>query len=101
MSAAEMSIIIKDLKNLIELMEYQPDDPMYQDEYASGHFKGFTDGCAYSAGLLRNSKLPTIAKVFVSQIAGRLAYLLTILASIYVFENENLVFSNVLSSMRS
>lgn len=54
-----------------------------------------------SAGLLRNSKLPTIAKVFVSQIAGRLAYLLTILASIYVFENENLVFSNVLSSMRS
>ena len=53
MSAAEMSIIIKDLKHLIELMEYQPDDPMYQDEFASGHFKGFSDGCAYSAGLLR------------------------------------------------
>lgn len=53
MSAAEMSTIKKELLRIIELMEYQPDDPMYQDEYASGHFKGFTDGCAYSAGLLR------------------------------------------------
>lgn len=53
MSTAEMSNIKKELQRLIELMEYQPDDPMYQDEFASGHFKGFSDGCAYSAGLLR------------------------------------------------
>lgn len=53
MSTAEMSNIKKELQRLIELMEYQPDDPMYQDEFASGHFRGFTDGCAYSAGLLR------------------------------------------------
>lgn len=53
MSTAEMSTIFKELQHLIDLMEYQPDDPMYQDEFASGHFKGFTDGCAYSAGLLR------------------------------------------------
>ncbi len=53
MSTAEMSTIIKELYRIIDLMEYQPDDPMYQDEFASGHFKGFSDGCAYSAGLLR------------------------------------------------
>lgn len=54
-----------------------------------------------SSGLLRNKKLPTIAKVFISQIAGRGAYLLAVLASIYMMGNENMNFPTVLNSMRS
>ena len=59
--------------------------------------------CVYglSAGLLRNSKLPTVGKVFISQIAGRGAYLLTILAAVYVMGNESLNIYTVLNSMRS
>ena len=54
-----------------------------------------------SAGLLRNCNIPTILKVFISQISGRITFVLSILTSIYVFENESLNFTNVLNSLRS
>lgn len=53
------------------------------------------------SGMLRNRKMPTIAKVFITQIAGRAAYLLAILASIYIIGNSNLHVAAVLSSMRA
>ena len=46
--------------------------------------------CAYGlfAGLLRNVKLPTIAKVLAVQIAGRAVRAAAILISVYAFGNE-------------
>lgn len=46
--------------------------------------------CAYGlfAGLLRNVKLPTIAKVLAVQVAGRAVRAAAILISVYAFGNE-------------
>ena len=43
-----------------------------------------------SAGLLRNVQMPTIAKVLVCQVAGRLVRAAAIFAAIYGFGNEML-----------
>lgn len=48
--------------------------------------------CAYGlfAGLLRNVKLPTIAKLLAVQIAGRAVRAAAILLSVYAFGNESI-----------
>lgn len=48
--------------------------------------------CVYGAfaGLLRNVKMPNIAKIFVAQAAGRLIRAAAILAAIYVLGNESI-----------
>lgn len=48
--------------------------------------------CAYGlfAGLLRNAKIPTIAKVLIIQIAGRAVRAAAILLAVYAFGNENI-----------
>lgn len=48
--------------------------------------------CVYglSSGLLRNVKMPTIAKVLISQVAGRLIRAATIIIAIYAFSYANL-----------
>lgn len=47
--------------------------------------------CVYglSAGLLKNVKIPVIAKVVITQIAGRAIRAAAILVSVYAFGNEN------------
>lgn len=46
--------------------------------------------CAYGlfAGLLRNVKLPTIAKVLIVQVAGRVVYAAALLFAFYVLGNQ-------------
>ena len=48
--------------------------------------------CAYGlfAGLLRNVKMPTIAKVFTVQVAGRLVRAAAILLSVYALGNDSI-----------
>lgn len=48
--------------------------------------------CAYGlfAGLLRNTKMPTIAKVLIAQVAGRAVRAAAILISVYAFGNESI-----------
>ncbi|MBQ3545141.1 MAG: ECF transporter S component [Lachnospiraceae bacterium] len=53
-----------------------------------------------SAGLIKNTKIPTIAKVFISQISGRVMFVLSILTSIYLLGNETISLVNVLNSLR-
>lgn len=53
-----------------------------------------------SAGLIKNTKIPTIAKVFISQISGRVMFVLSILTSIYFLGNETINLTNVLNSLR-
>lgn len=47
--------------------------------------------CAYGlfAGLLRNAKMPTIAKVLITQVAGRAVRAAAILIAVFAFGNEN------------
>ncbi len=47
--------------------------------------------CAYGffAGLLRNIKMPTIAKVLITQIAGRAVRAVAIVISVFAFGNES------------
>lgn len=47
--------------------------------------------CAYGlcAGMLRNVKMPTIAKVVITQVAGRAVRAIAILLSVYVLGNES------------
>ena len=54
-----------------------------------------------SAGLLKNKKIPIVAKVFVSQISGRIAFLLSIFISINYLGNANLNLTNILNSLRA
>ena len=51
-----------------------------------------------TAGVLRNSKMPVIAKVVISQLAGRIFYAIAITLAIYAFGNTNLVISSAWSS---
>ena len=53
------------------------------------------------AGLLKNTKLPTVAKVFVSQLSGRIVFVLSIFISIYLLGNESISLTNVYNSLRS
>lgn len=57
--------------------------------------------CAYGmfAGLLRNVKLPTIAKVFSVQIAGRVIRAAAILLAVYAFGNESLRVASIWMSI--
>ncbi len=47
--------------------------------------------CAYGlfAGLLRNAKMPTIAKVLITQVAGRAVRAAAILIAVFAFGNES------------
>ena len=46
--------------------------------------------CAYglAAGLLRNANMPTIAKVLITQVAGRIVRAAAILIAVFAFERE-------------
>lgn len=57
--------------------------------------------CAYGlcAGLLRNVKLPTIAKVVIAQIAGRGIRALAILTAVYAFGNNAVPVSVIWNSI--
>ena len=53
--------------------------------------------CAYGlfAGLLRNSKIPTIGKVLIVQISGRVARAAAILLAVYVFGNGSIKLASI------
>ena len=57
--------------------------------------------CAYGliGGLLRNVKLPTIVKVLVTQVAGRIVRAIAILAAVYVLGNENIQVASIWMSI--
>ena len=57
--------------------------------------------CAYGlfSGLLRNAKMPTIAKVLIVQIAGRAVRAAGILIAVYAFGNESVGISVIWSSI--
>lgn len=57
--------------------------------------------CAYGlfAGLLRNVKMPTIAKVFITQVAGRAVRAAAILISVFAFGNESVNVSAIWMSI--
>lgn len=57
--------------------------------------------CAYGlfAGLLRNVKLPTIAKVFAVQLGGRAVRSAAVLLSIYAFGNESIRVASIWMSV--
>lgn len=54
-----------------------------------------------TSGILRNIKIPTILKVFISQICGRVAFLLSILTSVYISGNNSISINAILNSLRS
>lgn len=56
--------------------------------------------CAYGtfAGILKNTDLSLIPKVFITQIAGRIIKAIAIAVAIYIFGNETLPLSSVLTS---
>lgn len=54
-----------------------------------------------TSGILRNIKIPTILKVFISQICGRVAFLLSILTSVYISGNSSISINAILNSLRS
>lgn len=57
--------------------------------------------CTYGlvAGLLRNFKMPTIAKVLTVQIAGRVLRAAAILLAVYAFENESVRVASIWMSI--
>ena len=52
-----------------------------------------------SAGLLRNVKVPTLGKVVISQVAGRVVRAAAILMAVYAFGNEAIQVSIIWSSI--
>lgn len=59
--------------------------------------------CVYglSAGMLRNVKMPAIAKVLIVQFAGRAVRALAILAAVYAFGNESVRIATIWMSIRT
>ena len=57
--------------------------------------------CAYGlfAGLLRNHKMPTIGKVLLVQIGGRVVRAIAILFAVYVFGNESMKVASIWMSV--
>ncbi|MGM9637487.1 MAG: ECF transporter S component [Eubacteriales bacterium] len=57
--------------------------------------------CSYGlcAGLLRNVKMPTVAKVLIAQIAGRAVRAVAILLSVYAFGNQSIAVSVIWKSI--
>lgn len=57
--------------------------------------------CAYGlfAGLLRNVKMPTLAKVLIAQVAGRATRAVAILISVFAFGNESINISVIWMSI--
>lgn len=57
--------------------------------------------CAYGffAGLLRNNKMPTIGKVFIVQISGRVVRTAAILLAVYAFGNESIAVASIWMSI--
>lgn len=57
--------------------------------------------CIYglSAGLLRNVKMPTIAKVVASQVAGRAVRAVAIVVAVYVLGNTSVAVSTIWTSI--
>lgn len=53
------------------------------------------------AGLLRNVKMPVIGKVVITQVAGRVIRAAAILLAVYVFGNETVRVSAILSSIKT
>lgn len=51
------------------------------------------------AGLLRNVKMPTIAKVFTTQVAGRVVRSIAILLAVYVLGNESVQVASIWMSI--
>lgn len=51
------------------------------------------------AGLLRNAKMPSIVKVVISQISGRLVYGGAILIAVYAFSNNSIGLESVKNSV--
>lgn len=54
-----------------------------------------------AAGLLRNTKMPSMGKVLLAQIAGRLCYAGVLALAIYAFGNADLSMASALSSSTS
>ncbi|MCI8507313.1 MAG: ECF transporter S component [Lachnospiraceae bacterium] len=54
-----------------------------------------------SAGLLKNVRMPIIAKIVISQAAGRVIRAVVILIAIYVFGNKNISVSAIWMSIRT
>ena len=52
-----------------------------------------------SAGLLRETSMPTFAKVLVSQVAGRVLRAMALAVSIYLIGNTNIAISTVWTSI--
>lgn len=59
--------------------------------------------CAYGlfAGLLRNVKMPTVAKVLAVQIAGRVVRASAILLAVYAFKNQSVSAASILMSIKT
>lgn len=57
--------------------------------------------CAYGliAGLLRNAKLPSIAKLLIVQIGGRIVRAAAILLAVYAFGNESVHIASIWTSV--
>lgn len=57
--------------------------------------------CAYGlfAGLLRNSKIPTIGKILIVQISGRVVRAAAILLAVYAFGNESIRVASIWMSI--
>ena len=53
------------------------------------------------AGLLRSSRMPTILKVLIAQIAGRIVYLGVTVLAIYAFSRSDLGIASALESFKS
>lgn len=53
------------------------------------------------AGFLKNIKLPTTIKLFITQVIGRITFLLSIIIAINLFSCENINVTNVLTSLRA
>lgn len=60
-----------------------------------------TELCAYGliAGLLRNMKMPTIAKIVAVQVAGRAARAAAVLSAVYIFGNESVRVASIWMSI--
>ena len=54
-----------------------------------------------TAGLMRNTKMSTMSKVLIAQIAGRLCYAAVLALAIYAFGNETLTMTSALASSTS
>ncbi len=57
--------------------------------------------CAYgaAAGLLRNVKMPNLAKVFIAQVGGRIIRAIAILVAVYALGNESIQISTIWNSI--